>query len=440
MSGRGMARGGYRGDGRDTYDPQELIDNIKKEKGDNDIAYEQDTAVGLRTISHTLVEVSQAERDVLVSKKGKKSTFELSHTLTIQHSKVGLLDKVVNEALIWAQSRFRGAEAFPVSVLLAEELELSDLISICAIKRGGGSYGRVETAIRMMIAASGELRGSDTYEPDVNAPALEVSNLVPDVLAQTNSEKVQYMAALGTAYLIMAIAKPFVSRVTSNVTTMCKNLVDDLGFEKADMTHTDFGTFFNKYMRKVDLRKIGKHISDRKYTGSQWLTSYAARHGAGTSAYVCIATAMRYYSDCPLWNLVDSDEKVHFAEGCSAIAEDPLLLFPIAGTPDLSLDKYRASSFPGLITISLNLLIGGGDPNWSRYQNSPYVPMIGGFSSNRIAAYAQIFGKRDDLNITDSEMVNQLGDLSTAFQDGEISHLEAFVQSGGKVKSGVQVA
>lgn len=345
-----------------------------------------------------------------------------------------LMDLVVQRAA----RRFGEDKTFPRSVITMQDPTIQEIMFLCSVKKGGEFYSLQETAVRTVIAAAGLLTQSDCEDDDqfpTDKDELSPSG-APDSISQ--EEMAQLIASVGTCLAIIAVAKPFVNRVTNAVNQMCLNMIQELSLPESSLTRSVFSQMFEGYFRRIELKELAGYLVNRKFPGWQWGTTYAARYGAGTSHLNCISTFMHRFPSCPAWSFVDRSEYENYVEALDLIKNDPLALYPVTRTPDLSLDKYRTTAMPGLVIISVVGLVSSGDPNWGRYQNLPYIPMVGRHALPFVIGFVQEWVRARMTPETLDDILNKSGGIFDIFEDTSELPIGGFVQTGGKLKSAVQ--
>jgi len=331
--------------------------------------------------------------------------------------------------------RFAGDLAFPNALKALEADELGIAVICCFARRGDISHTAPEVAARLLLWASDQIR------PEEYAPYEEFED-IPDtedgldgVPVTNGTPQASYVAALASAIAVMAIAKPFVSVVTASVSAMGKNLARDLHLRPEHLAPRAFASVFQGYLSRMDLAAIARMLADRQFPGSTWLTTYAARHGAGTSHIVAICTFLQLYPRCPFLKYVPLNEYENFFEALKCLQQDSMVLFPVTGVVNLHLDRLRATAMPSLLIAAVFGLTAHGDTNWRRYHNLPYHNNIGGLSASyfisAITRWVVAVNSTADLE----QDVKDGFDFRELLSDFDSEIMAPYVQQGGKIKS-----
>lgn len=351
-----------------------------------------------------------------------------------------ILESMYALALRRVKERFRGSLTFPIALVGMADLTYYDVLLYSAKKSDGSVFSAPEAAMRAALFSAGEITDADclgTQDPLIDEELMEMAG---EQHVGDPEEACMYMAGLGTALIMMSVAKPFVDRVTVASEQMCRNMRADLQLAEDHLTPQVFGTMFNTYVRHADLRKIARTMADRKFPGWAWGTAYAARYGAGTSHLSLICSFYSKYPDCPVWKVIPGHELDALVEAINLIETDALALYPIAGGADLSLDRLRVTAMPCLVHMCLTGFAAAGEKNWARYQNVPQVSFYGSRPAHRVSA---ILLDWMNVKVNGGTWEENWADIVEAAK--EIPKLPRdlvamFSQSDGKVKSSTQRA
>lgn len=314
-----------------------------------------------------------------------------------------------------------------------------DLVIEHCARRTDGELEKPEViAFKLLLLCAGMVLEQDCLPEDGDEHLANMEDLKDHLGLDITDDVLPYLASLGVSLIILSVAKPFVTKVTAAVRTMCTNMSSDLKIKPAHLSQEVFAFMFKNYISKVDLRRIARFTINRKFKGWQWGCAYAARFGAGTSHLTAISTFIARFPDFPLWHLIPQIEIDSFMNAIEQVNKDPLYLFPVVGEPEMEKDKYRVSAMPTMVATSIYILSSAGDKNWTRYENVPFLTSVGSLSPSTYLNILRQWAKAKLL--PSSPDILMVGFKTFSETDGwkEDLPISMFVQPAGKNKSFLQ--
>jgi hypothetical protein len=313
-----------------------------------------------------------------------------------------------------------------------------DIFPVCAKKPDGELEKPEVIAFKLLLLCAGMVLEQDCLPSGQDEHLADMDELRDHLGLDTNDDVLPYLAALGVSLIILAVAKPFVTKVTAAVRTMCANMASDLKIKPSHLSQEVFAFMFKSYISKVDLRAIARFTINRKFNGWQWGCAYAARFGAGTSHLTAISTFIARFPDFPLWHLIPQIEIDSFFEAIDKVNNDPLYLFPVVGQPEMEKDKYRVSAMPTMVATSIFILASAGDKNWSRYENVPFLTSVGSLTPSSFLNVLRQWAKAKLLPTSPELLMEDYKTFSDIDGWRDDLPISMFVQPAGKNKSFLQ--
>jgi hypothetical protein len=331
-----------------------------------------------------------------------------------------------------AAARFTGDLAFPYEVKDTDGMSPEAIMSFCATKSDGESFTPQEASVRWLLVMMDVLLDEDYKTEDVETGAIELTTLLDSVSEVSAGQEMQYLASLAVCTLAMAVAKPFVDRVTVAAAEMTRNMCSQLRLSGSHLNAETHRSMYIGYYSRVDLAGLARTLIGKEFVGAPWLTAYALRFGSGTSHLSLIASFIHEFADCPLWSYIPVNEVENFRNAVLGVQADPLLLFPTADGVGKVSDNFRVAGMKHIVYMATIAYKMTPSSSWGRYMNIQVPDSFSGLTTTQFSSLMVSWMQYKNRPTDTYETLIGGATVSEVIPNHEDLNLQRHMQTGGK--------